>query len=344
MEQGKDFLNKSRKHFWLVVPGVVVLALGAFWWFSPLRRHWQAGAFQYLPADNTFAAHVDLAGLRGSPILQKLLLSQATPPPASDYGQFVSATGFNYEQDLDSLSVGMSGSEANRVVNAVLEGRFHREKLDNYLQAHRKSNNVFMGVNVDEFQSQQGRAFRLAFLGSGRLLFSNAPDARPIQDMIRLSRRDGESLADRLRALDVFDRLPKGAQAWASIDVEHGAHLALPTSPGSGLSFTSDLLRGSRVTLASARLGDRQVDFQLTAVYGSEADARRVAESLKGLRALLAALSVRNGRAKGGVELAEALNRINVSSDKNAAVVQMTAGEALLQKLFADAQGSTPSR
>lgn len=328
-------MNFSRRNLWLAVPVLLVLGFVLFWWFSPWRRGLEEQGFRLLPSDNLFAIHVDVAGLRDNPLLERAF-AQATPALEADYGDFVRGTGFNWEHDLDTLDIAVGGPPDHRIINALLVGRFHREKIDSYLAPRRKSSAFHASVNIDEFAGPSGRPLRIAFIGSGRLLFSNAPGPGPMMQMVELSRRSGESLGGRLRALGVFERVPRGTQVWASADLERGAQITVPT-PGSDASFTSELLRGSRVTLASARLAAQNVDLQVEAAYSDDASAERVARGLNGLRSLLRALAERRTPAGAHSDWEKALDAIRVTQENHSVLIRLQLDPAFLARLFDEA-------
>jgi hypothetical protein len=324
-------LSFPGKHPWLIVLAVVVLGLALLWWFSPWHRDLRAQNFRFLPPDGVFAIHVDMAALRNTPLMGQAL-AQAPSTMETDYRAFLTGTGFNFEQDLDSIDIGVSGPASARVVNAVLVGRFHREKIDTYLAPRRKSTELHTSVNIDEFQGPSGRPLRLAFLGSGRMLFSNAPGPEPMRRMAELTRREGESLGDRLRALNVFSRVPGEVQVWLSADLERAGRITVP-APGSDASFTSDLLRGSRVALASAKVAGKDVELRLEAQYANAGDAARVSQSLIGLRALLRALAERRSPGKT-TDWEKTLDQVTVSTTENNVALTLRVGQDFLVQLL----------
>ncbi len=321
-----------RKHAWLAIPFVLIVAFALFWWFSPWHRGLEEKGFALLPPDALFAVHLDLASLRNNASVQRLI-GQVSPRLESDYADFIKATGFDWERDLDTVDVAIAGPPDQRVINAVLAGRYHREKIDAYLAPRRKSSTFHSSINIDEFTGPSGRPLRIAFLGSGRLLFSNAPGPQPITRMVELSRRSGECLGDRLRALDVFAHLPRGSQLWASADLERGAQVDVP-APGSDASFTSDLLKGSRMALASATLTSQQVELRLQAEYTDGAAAERVARGLAGLRSLLKALAERRNASDSTTDWQKMLDQVAVSQNGPNVAVNLKLDAGLFERLL----------
>jgi len=108
--------------------------------------HWQAHdpivvreeMLSHLPGDANAVVFLDLAQLRSSPFLSQLLGWAPHPTPEQDYFQFVQATGFNYERDLDrvAFSVTRQGKESATLV--IADGRFDRKKIEAYAARYGK--------------------------------------------------------------------------------------------------------------------------------------------------------------------------------------------------------------
>ena len=295
--------------------------------------------FECLPAGCLFAVHANLAALRSNPLALQLARSWAPGGWETDYAEFVRATGFDFERDTRWIAIGVSGGEDARVTDAVIDADFDHARLDAYMAAQRKQSELYEGRAIDTFHGPSSRLFRLAFRDARRLLFSNAPASDRIRTMVQLGTRGGDSLARRFKDLGAFEHVPAGSQVWLGADLERGASLRLPISPGSDTSFTSDLLRGGRLGLISVRLDNQRAELRLLALYGSQAEARHAADSLAGLRALLRLLAGRqSAAAKGAADFARALDAIAITTDKNAAVATWPVNVALLKYLFGGAR------
>src|SRR5271166_1001071 len=81
-----------------------------------------------MPVSANAVVYLDLAALRSSPFLAQLFAWAPRSAPDDDYAQFVQATGFDYERDLDrvALAVSRAPNRSSILVNA--DGRFDREK------------------------------------------------------------------------------------------------------------------------------------------------------------------------------------------------------------------------
>jgi len=338
-------LHLGGKRFLIFLLAAVATAAVLFWWYARMPGGEGPRSFRYLPANCVIAVHIDLEGLRNHPLVRQALSSQVRPQLDSDYAEFVRTTGFNFEQDLDAVSLGISGQDGARVVHAVLQGRFDRKKIDGYSGQHRQSTTNHLGHAIDEFTGPSGRKFRLAFLEQGRLAFSNAPDMPPIRTMVELAERSAPALESRLKELRVFEHLPSGTQAWIAVDLERAGRLHVPAGPAaSGTSLSAELLRGSRLGLLAARLSEREMELRMVAECATNAQAQRVAQSLSGLRALLVALAAREkGAGAAAAELGRAMGQISINVEKNAAVVNWRLEAALLEKLLKESAAPRPA-
>ena len=326
----------------IVVAGATAAAL--VWWYMEAHSQKALRSFRYLPPDSTIAINLDLAGLRNNSMVRRVLDGQTPPQLEREYAEFVRATGFDFERDLDSVSLGISGPEGARVVHAVLQGRFDQQKVEHYSRQHRRDTSTHLDRSINLFTGPSGRPFRLAFLAPGRLAFSNAPDQRPIEKMVELAERPAPDLEDRLRELPVLEHLPEGSQMWVAVDLERAGQWRMPAAVGSSeTSLSIELLRGSRLGLLAVRIGEQQVDFHMVAECHSGAGAQEVARSLASLRALLVALAEREEGNGLGAELASALKGISIEVEKNAAVVRLRLEAAWLERLLRESGSPRPA-
>src|SRR3954468_24731747 len=83
------------------------------------------------PAETQGVAFVDLAALRNSPLGMEVMAQGAPLAPRGPKLQdFIAATGFNFQQDVDRITVGRL--DARRAM-FVIQGRYDRFKVERYL-------------------------------------------------------------------------------------------------------------------------------------------------------------------------------------------------------------------
>ena len=120
----------------MIVALTGILLVGVAARYAPQLRH-QARAdslpelIDLAPADSTLVAYADLAALRASPLVQ-VLAAMAQPSNVDhDYAEFVRATGFDYQKDLDRFVIATrTGTAAQTLVFA--EGRFDHARIEGY--------------------------------------------------------------------------------------------------------------------------------------------------------------------------------------------------------------------
>jgi len=92
-----------------------------------------------MPANANAVAFLDLAAMRSSPFLTQLLAWAPHPAPDADYAQFVQATGFHYERDLDRVALALSRGSNSSFFLVIADGHFDREKITAYARRSGKS-------------------------------------------------------------------------------------------------------------------------------------------------------------------------------------------------------------
>src|SRR5262249_27476397 len=87
-------------------------------------------SFKFLPPETRSIAFFDVAGLRDSPLAQESLKSGAIGIP-HELAEFVSATGFDPERDIDKVTLGQLTGKDGLV---IAQGRIDKFKIEQYLR------------------------------------------------------------------------------------------------------------------------------------------------------------------------------------------------------------------
>jgi hypothetical protein len=125
---------KNRKAL-LTVACIAVAAATVFAYLHWRSRDSEASRTQLLslmPPNGNLALFLDLSQLRASPFLAELFALAPQPGPEGDYAEFLQATGFNYERDLERIAISIDREPQTQTVFAVAEGRFDRKKIEAY--------------------------------------------------------------------------------------------------------------------------------------------------------------------------------------------------------------------
>src|SRR5271156_1692461 len=100
-------------------------------WGSSVSRS-PNDVLRHMPADASAVLYIDLDALRQSPFLAELYKWAPQPKTDADYSQFLQSTGFNYERDLDRVSIALLKHGQESTLLIVAEGRFDRKKISAY--------------------------------------------------------------------------------------------------------------------------------------------------------------------------------------------------------------------
>ncbi len=127
-------MNKRR---WVIgISGFVLALVTGFLAYRHLQPADRTGAreqmLSLLPGDPSAVVFLDLEQFRESSFLPQLLAWLPHDSAEDDYAQFVKATGFNYERDLDRVGIAYARQGTTATIFAIAEGRFDRKKLEQY--------------------------------------------------------------------------------------------------------------------------------------------------------------------------------------------------------------------
>jgi hypothetical protein len=133
-QRGRIEMLKNR--FLIITAAGIVLFLAGFF----VYRHWSSSRpagnreamLALMPDDASAVVYADVEQLRASPFLAELLRWAPKVTPDADYAQFLQATGFNYETDLNRLALSINRQSPNATAFAVVDGKFDRKKIEAY--------------------------------------------------------------------------------------------------------------------------------------------------------------------------------------------------------------------
>jgi len=182
---------KSRKAL-LITVGLAILGTAAgLLAYSNIRRIYTAHAspgpdlLSALPPGAPTLVYIDLAAVRASTFYQHRPDKGPIALPDKDYADFVHATGFDFEKDLDRVVIASwpasSAKEKSRSV-AVADGRFDRAKIRDYAMRkgkldHQEGHDVFL------FPTTGAAGWNaVSFLSDRRIAIVEGPRITPLFD------------------------------------------------------------------------------------------------------------------------------------------------------------------
>ena len=152
-----------------------VCLLGYFVWFREAIPG-RSALLSWMPGDARTVLFIDLADLRREPFFADLLAWAPKPDADQEYRQFVRDTGFDYEKDLDRVSVAFEQRGVQKIFFAVGDGHFDKTKI----KAYAVKNGAVQNSEGTEIFSLPivGSSARLSFtfLRKDRIAFTNNND------------------------------------------------------------------------------------------------------------------------------------------------------------------------
>jgi hypothetical protein len=189
-------------------------------------RHWAAqnenlhdNVLAHMPADASAVIFLDFAELRQAPFFAELISWVPKPQVDPEYLQFVQATGFDYERDLDRVAIAVTKREKQTFFFAVAQGRFDRKKIEAYSSRTGHCAALRDQESCCLSTSEDGRKICFSFLPNGRMAITD--DARETELLADTSRTatspDWRTRFERLAGSPIFAVIRQEAAAGTSL-------------------------------------------------------------------------------------------------------------------------------
>jgi len=321
-----------------IVAGVLIIA-AALTVIVQLRKHAPPEPARLLPGADGFL-YVNLKWMRRVNTGAQLPAVSHDP----EYEQFIQATGFQFERDLDQAAFAIhyspSPSEPPRFTE-VFVGKLNGDKLRSYLRKLSGTPEEYGSVDVYNIPLE-GRTFRVAILGLDTVAASNHGDPAVIRGVIDRSRKlaspfRGPALLRQYYRHVPFSSLgwPFASFAWAIFRVDPQNH----SFPGPGLSF---LLTKPATMVASVRyLG--KLHFKAEAFTASRQDAQHLTEQVSTFLNIFHTAESSVTARGTDPDVKAFFDGLRVQQNEDRAVLSATISPGFLRKLLAESpQGALP--
>lgn len=319
----------------LIILSLVVVSIGAAsWWYARARTtaaaEFPSDVLALVPGDASMIVYADMAVLRQEPLVQRLASLAPQVKPGTEYAEFIGATGFEYQRDLDRVvlatrSVSTSQSPASQIPAAqtlvIADGRFDQKKIEAYALRSGKIEQRNGHAVYTTPAATPGKMTAFTFLAPGRLALADGGDISGV-------------LGERAQA-------PVDAALQEQVSRVAGAPLFLVAKPqaiipaGGGATRYSTPLNGLRwVNLAARPDGDR-VLLSAEGACDSPEQAKQMAATLEFLRGLLRGI-LADPKGRGGLpaETAAAISQIfqaaQISTDASRVRLLVSVDTAML--------------
>lgn len=276
-------MNRGQRIGIGIAAALVLLAACAF----AAYEHWRApggpareDVLSWTPSETSTEIFLDLNSLRHSPFLAELLRWAPQPAADPDYAQFVQATGFNYETDLNQVAISTWKNGSDTFLFTVAEGRFDRKKISAFAQTNGAKENRGRREVFSVPLAGTARRIAFTFLRDDLLALSSTGNLDALLSEPHEA-DDAQAWHERFRRLagsPVFAVLRQDAAAGAALSSRAPGGLQSPQ-----LSALLDQLQW--ITIAGKPVGDNlRVVLEGEAV--ADATARQLSEALNGLLVL----------------------------------------------------------
>ena len=300
-----------------------------------LRKHAPPEPARLLPTADGFV-YLDLKWMRYTEVAKKLPAVAYDP----DYEQFIQATGFQFERDLQEAALAIhyaspqTGGETR--FSEVFVAKIDGDRLRAYLKKLASSVDTYRAIDIYNIPLEN-RILRIAILGSDTVAASNLNDPAVIRGIIDRSRKVASPFGGPALLRQSYKHVPLTSLAWAIFKLDS----ANPGPSTLGLPVSS-----ATTAVASVRyvpvLGE--VHLRIEAFTRNEETAEQLTSQVNTYLAIFHSAEVSVSGQTPDPDIRKALDSLKVEQDKDRTVLTATLPAALLRKMVAAAPGQLTAK
>lgn len=299
-----------------------------------LRKHAPPEPARLLPGADGFV-YLNLQWMRRANLLGEL----PAVPHDPDYEQFIQATGFDFERDLEQAAGAVHyptgpqpASPEDARFSYIFVAKIDGERLQNYLTKIAGSVESYRSVDIYNIPLE-GRTVRVAILGVDTVAASNHADAQVIRGIVDRSRKLASPFGGPALLRQYYKEVPFASLGWAIFRIEPPTGLFFSPSGPAGWVLP---LQKPAVIVASVRYL-RAVHLKAVAYTGSEDEAKNVAEQLSTFLNLFRAAENTVGASGPDLDVKALFDSLRIEQQKNRAVLSATVPVGFIRKALAEA-------
>jgi hypothetical protein len=303
-----------------------------------LRKSAPPEAARLLPGGDAFF-YVNLSWVR------KAGGGNALPAVSHDpaYEKFIAQTGIQFERDLDAAAFsvhypatwagsGTGGAAPEARFSEVFIGKFHGEKLTNYLRQIAKAVETYNSVDIFTIPLDD-RMFRVAVLSVDSVAASNHDDAAVIRGIVDRSRRLASPFGGPAFLRRYYKRVQLASPVWLVARIqpsaaEFGGWDAVFSKP-------ADLVISLSFNPLHLPLHPGALHLRAEAQTASTEDARAISDKLGVVLSMFHAAETSSRGNDPDVKIA--FDSLQVHQDGDRAVLSATLPAGFLHKMFSEA-------
>ena len=309
----------------LLVAAAVALAV-------VLRKHAPPEPARLLPGADGFV-YVNLQWMRRANITGEL----PAVPHDPDYEQFIQATGFQFERDLDEAALAIhyptNASAQPPRFSEVFVGKVDGERLRAYLRQ--------ISSSVENYRTREiynipleGRTVRVAILGVDTVAASNLDDPQVIHGIVDRSRKLAYPFGGPALLRQYYKEVPFASLGWAIFKIQPAGDV-----PAAGQTGWSFLFPKPATVVASVRY-IRAVHFRAQAFTGSEADANQLVERIDTYLSIFRTAEDTVSTPGPDPDIKAFFDSLKIQQEKNRALLTAIVPLGLIRKALAEAPAS----
>ncbi|HKW17450.1 MAG TPA: hypothetical protein VJO35_08090 [Terriglobales bacterium] len=290
-----------------------------------LRKHAPPEAARLLPGADAFV-YLDLSWMRLADIGHHL----PAVPHDAEYEQFIQATGFQFERDLQGAALAvhyagpLTGGETR--YSEVFVAHIHADKLRNYLKTLAKSVETYRSIDIYNVPLQN-RTLRIAILSVDTVAASNYPDPAVIRGIIDRSRKLASPFGGPALLRQFYKRVPIASLAWGIFRMNPA---------GQSTADASFPLSTPATVVASVRYL-RAVHLRAEAFTHDDQAAKQLAQQVNTFLSIFHSAEISVAGETPDPDVKRALDSLKVEQKEDRAVLTAVLPTELLRKMVAEA-------
>ncbi len=314
--------RRTRRTLFVVAGVVLLLAVAVF-----LRSKAPPEAARLLPESDGII-YVNLRPIH-------TFFSKDLKPPerVPEYQEFVDATGVDWEQDLDEVAIALhrmpdpNGPNGPVAYSMVLVGKLTGKKLNDWLDAHATSREVYAGHTIYNIKSQD-RTVRVVQIGYDTIAVSNTPTPEQIHSIIDRHRTAALPFAGSSLLARHYRDVPLLSLAWGM------GQIGLPFSESGAISvFGFSLPIEADSTIIASLRWTGSLHLRVEEIAPNEEKAASQAAAIATLVTLARGFTVPLGNTPTNNGLKELLKTAEVTQKRERVVVTAVLPNSFLASL-----------
>lgn len=296
-----------------------------------LRKHAPPEPARLLPSADGFF-YINLKWIRRLDFAANL----PPVPHSAEYEQFIQATGFQFERDLDQAALAIHypsslpatpGTPPATRFSEVFVGKIDGVRLRGYL--HQLASAEERDGSVDIYDIPlEGRTLRVAILGPDTVAASNHPDPLVIRGIIERARKLASPFGGPQFLRQYYKHVPLGSLAWAIFKVD-------PSNASSSTADFGMVFSKPAAVVASARyLGS--IHLRAEAYTDSEDEARRATEKAGVFLSIFRAAETTVAAPATDPDLKQFFDSLKVEQHNDRAVMTAVVPPGIIRKMIAE--------